>query len=146
MRVRGLALPSEFVSCIERGVLRRERGSWPLRSGRDAFGNQWEAELGEIYETIAVIERESDMLPKHFAPDTANLPEMFSDRPGFIPYISDFSRVLTFAMAGDGAPYCFDFRECSDQPSVIWWDDAYWRRVAPNFITFLDLFDLAQNA
>jgi len=146
MRVRGLTLPSEFLSCVERGLLRRERGSWPLRFGRDAFGNSWESELGEVYETIDKIERQSDLLPKHFAPDFADIPETFSDQPGFIPYITDFSRILVFAVAGDGAPFCFDYRERSDQPSVIWWEDAYWHRVAPDFRTFLDLFDVNQNA
>ena len=146
MRVRGLALPSEFVSCIESGVLRRARGSWPLRFNREAFGNPWEAELGDVYASVGDIERESDLLPKHFGPDTGDVPEMFSDEPGFIPYISDFSRILAFAIAGDGAPYCFDYRGPSDQPSVIWWDDVYWRRVAPDFTKFLGLFDVNQNA
>jgi hypothetical protein len=81
MRVRGLALPSEFVRCIASGVLRRERGSWPLQFGRDAFGNSWEAELGNVYETVGEIERASEQLPKHFDPDTGDVPEMFSSEP-----------------------------------------------------------------
>ena len=127
-------------------VHRRERGSWPPRSHRDAFGNPWEASLGDVYETIGDIERESDQLPRHFPPEIGDIPELSSDAPGFIPYITDFGRILTFAISGDGAPYCFDYRANADLPSIIWWDDAYWRCVAPDFVTFLDLFDLNQSS
>jgi hypothetical protein len=146
MRVRGFTLPKEFVSCVETGQLRRSRGSWPLRGNRDAFGNHWESELGEIYSTVEDIQRESDLLPRYFSPDIRDVPEMFADAPGFIPYISDFSRILTFAISGDGAPFCFDYREDDRQPSIIWWDDAYWRCVSPDFTKFLSLFDVTQNA
>jgi hypothetical protein len=71
---------------------------------------------------------------------------MFSDAPGFIPYIFDFSHILTFANSGDGALFCFDYRDHDVKPSIIWWDDAYWRRVAPSFKEFLSLFDVKQNA
>jgi hypothetical protein len=124
MKVRGLILPSQFISSIQCGSLRRERGSWQLRDGRDAYANPWEAELGEIYETAERIQRESALLPRHFAPDVANTPEGFASKLGFIPYIIDFGRILAFGIAGDGA-----------EPSIIWWDDAYWRRVAPSFAT-----------
>jgi hypothetical protein len=146
MQVRALTLPTEFVRCIEDRALRRPRGSWQLRVNRDAFGNRLEAELGKVYETVRDIERESDRLPKDFGPAAGDFPDTCSNEPGFIPYISDFSRILAFAIAGDGAPYCFDYREQINQPSIIWWDDAYWRRVAPNFATFLGLFDMKQNA
>jgi hypothetical protein len=146
MRIRGFTLPAEFVSCVESGQLRRARGSWPLRDDRDAFGNHWQSELSEIYGTASDIERESDLLPRHFQPDAGDGPDMFSDAPGFIPYISDFGRILTFGTSGDGAPFCFDYREHDRIPSIIWWDDAYWRRVAPNFREFLSLFDVNQNA
>jgi len=147
MQIRRITLPSDFVTCVEKGVLRRKRGSWPLRFNRDAFGNPWASELGKVYENEKDIERESDLLPKHFPPmEETRVPEMFSDTPGFIPYISDFSQILIFAISGDGAPYCFDYREQSNSPTIIWWDDANWRRVAPDFKTFLGLFDFRQNA
>jgi len=100
MRVRGLALPRGFVSCVERGALRRELGCWLLRLDRDEFGNPWESELCNVYETVSEIERKSDLLPKHFPPEIGELPEMFSDVPGFIPYICDFSRILAFGVSG----------------------------------------------
>jgi hypothetical protein len=142
MRVRGFTLPKEFVNFVESGQLRRKRRCWPPRDDHDAFGNRLESELGEIYETVEDIQRESDLLPRHFSPDIGDVPEMSLDAPGFIPYIFDFSRILTFAISGDGAPFCFDYREHDCQPSIIWRADAYWRCVAPNFTEFLRLFDV----
>jgi hypothetical protein len=145
MQIRGLTLPREFVGCIESGILRRARGSWQLRELHDAYGNPLETELGEVYETPERIQRESDLLPQHFQLDVADLPDAFSSAPGFIPYITDFSRIIAFGIAGDGAPFAFDYRD-SAEPSIIWWDDAYWRRVAPSFSEFLSLFHVEQNA
>ena len=145
MQIRGLTLPEQFVACIESGVLRRDRGSWHLREQQDAYGQHLETELGKVYETPEQIERESAKLSQDFPPEFANLPEEFSAVPGFVPYITDFSRLLTFGRAGDGAAFCFDYR-ASVEPSIIWWDDAYWRLIAPSFITFISLFRIELNA
>ena len=56
--------------------------------------------------------------------------------------IVDFSQIVCFAIAGGGEPFCFDFRESPNPPSVIWWDDVFWRKVSPEFEAFLQLFDL----
>src|SRR5438034_453169 len=61
-----------------------------------------------------------------------------ANRRGFIPFITDFSEIVQFGYAGDGAAYCFDYRENPDEPSIIHWNEAYWRRVAPHFQYFLD--------
>lgn len=145
MQIRGMTLPRPFIDCVQSGTLRRDQGSWQLTDGRDAYGNPLETELGQIYETAEQIQRESALLPRDFPPDLADLPDEFASAPGFIPYITDFDRVLTFAMSGDGAPYCFDYRESAD-PSIIWWDDAYWRRIAPSFSPFLSLFHVERIA
>jgi hypothetical protein len=141
MRVRSFTLPKEFVVYVESDLLKRQKGSWPLRENRDAFGNHWESELGEVYKTPDKIDRESDLLPRHFSKNFGDVPEMFADSPGFIPYILDFRHILTFGISGDGAPFCFDYREHDCEPSIIWWDDAYWRRIALDFTEFLRLFD-----
>ncbi len=66
--------------------------------------------------------------------------------PGAIPDIVDFRGVVCFGMSGDGAPFCFDSRERGTEPRVIWWDDVYWRVVAPDFASFLPLFDLQDGS
>ena len=73
-------------------------------------------------------------------------PSEWQNEPRFIPDIVDFSKIVCFGMSADGAPFCFDFRDNLEQPSVIWWADAYWRRVAPDFDSFVALLDLDKDA
>ncbi len=108
------------------------------------YGNLLETKLGQVFDTPARIKEETDSLPVHFAPDGyygESLPDMAG--PGAIPDIVDFVEIVCFAIAGGGEPFCFDYRESSDQPSVTWWDDVYWRRVSPDFEAGLQLFDLS---
>ncbi|MBL8019919.1 MAG: SMI1/KNR4 family protein [Leptospirales bacterium] len=57
-----------------------------------------------------------------------------------IPDIVDFTHIVCFGTSGDGAPFCLDYRQDSSKPSVLWWDDIYWRRIAPDVDSFLELF------
>ena len=114
-----------------------------MRSNCDAFGQFLETELGEVYDTPAKIERETAELPVGFEPKGGygeSRAELAG--PGAIPDIVDFSGVLCIGMSGDGAPFCLDYRGAQTEPRVIWWDDVYWRVVAPDFASFLALFDL----
>src|SRR5690606_288217 len=101
-----------------------------------------ETELGEVSRTVEQIKIETDVLPTHFQPDGyygESLPDMAG--PGAIPDIVDFSQIVCFGIAGGGEPFCLDYRSSPQRPSVIWWDDVYWRRVSPDFGAFLELFD-----
>jgi hypothetical protein len=87
--------------------------------------------------------RETAAPSQHFRPDGhfgESVPEMAG--PETIPDIIDFSGIVCFSMSSDGAPLCLNYRESPDCPRAIWWDDVYWRIIAPDFETFLDLFDL----
>ncbi|MNF08811.1 SMI1 / KNR4 family protein [compost metagenome] len=57
-----------------------------------------------------------------------------------MPDIIDFTEIICFGMAGDGSPFCFDYRGGRSAPSVILWDDDYWRKIANSFEDFLLLF------
>jgi len=141
--VNGFRLPDSFLQAVASGCLRREVGSWQLRSDRDAFGQKLEAELGEVYDTLTKIKRATAELPHGFEPNGVygeSPAEMAG--PGAIPDIVDFRGVVCFGMSGDGAPFCFDYRGEPAEPRVIWWDDVYWRVVAPDFASFLSLLDL----
>ena len=143
MKINGLNLPSLFVDTISEGRLKREIGSWKLIRDIDAFGNPLETSLGEVFDTYERIRKETDELPTGFKADGYyGEPALDLEGPGAIPDILDFSKILCFAISGDGSPFCFDYRENIDEPSVIWWDDVYWRRVAQNFGSFLALFSL----
>ena len=143
MKVREFVIPALLVAMISDGRLRREIGSWPLRRERDHYGNLWESELGEVYHSAVEIKQTTEKLPVGFDPELEGAEDEWSSAAGFIPYINDFSKIVEFGMSGDGAPFCLDYREQPDEPSVIWWDDVYWRRVAPSFADFIALFDLS---
>lgn len=53
-----------------------------------------------------------------------------------------FAGIVCFGVSSDGSPFCLDCREDASLPSIIWWDDCYWRRVAPTMPTFLKLLDM----
>ncbi|MGC5701690.1 SMI1/KNR4 family protein [Pseudomonas sp. NFXW11] len=67
-------------------------------------------------------------------------PGDLNEGPGAIADLTDFSHIACFAMAGDGSPFCFDFRQDRKEPSVICWDDDYWRKISNSFEDFIQLF------
>lgn len=142
MIVNGHELPLALVQAIQNRRLRRDRGSWPLLEEHDAYGNHFESELGEVFDTLSKLTDETNALPKGFKSDGC-YGESNSELQGLgaIPDILDFKDIICFAMAADGSPFCLDYRDKPERPSVIWWDDVYWRRVAPDFESFLALFD-----
>jgi hypothetical protein len=107
----------------------------------DAYGNPWYADL-EIYPTPAVIERQNRLIEENMRMDP-NTPRPGGPGhcPGFIPYIDDYSQIVCFGASGSGEPYCFDFRDNPDKPSIIKWDDVYWTRIAPDFESLLTLLE-----
>ena len=136
------ALPELFARMCKEGAFSRTRGSWLLKEEVDFFGNALETELGEVFCTGEMRARETARLPACFETD-GDYGESRVDlrNPGTIPDIVDFEKILVFAISSDGAPFCFDFRESEVEPSVIWWDDIYWRLLAPNFAAFVSLFE-----
>jgi hypothetical protein len=142
MRVNNFTLPEEFVECTNSGKLQRTRGSWKLRKERDGYSNHLETELAQIFATVEELNAHTSALRDDFQPDGFyGASEKASGAPGAIPNILDFSKIVCFGISGDGAPFCFDFRDDAERPSVIWWDDNYWRRVSPDFRSFLKLFN-----
>ncbi len=143
MTVHGHVIPSLLLNLLAQGRLKRERGSWPLLVEKDHYGFRLETDLGFVYPSIEIIEQETAKLPQGFPLETVDDSDDFAEEPGFIPCITDFSAIVEFAIAADGAPFCLDYRENHSAPSVIYWDDTYWRRLAPTFEDFISLFDLS---
>jgi hypothetical protein len=154
--VNGLELPTSFVEFLrdEPGLLRELKGKV------DAYGNPFEADFATDLERVASetdlatdLERigheTADLAPNFGVADKWSPEEVLSQTdkertsPGFIPYIDDFSKIVQFGRTMAGAPFCFDFRENAREPSIIHWADygSYWRRIAPNFDTFISLFE-----
>lgn len=146
MTINGMQLPPLFVECVKTGRLRRSVGSWQLKNDVDDYHNPLESELGQIFPDEVRILKETRALSNYFEKDgcygePVEL-NMSRDQPGFIPDIVDFDEIVCFGISADGSPFCFDYRENKEEPRVIWWDDIYWRRVAPDFAAFLELFDI----
>ena len=145
MKLNNLELPKPYLSGIETGIFKRDIGSWILQKHEDAYGNMLETEIGEVFDTIEKIKSETAILPIGFKRDEFyGKPTPDLQGPGAIPDILDFSKIICFAISSDGSPFCFDYRE-SDIPNIIWWDDTYWRRIAPDFNSFLNLFKMKKS-
>ena len=147
MIVNELKLPESFATAVKSTRLKRTKGSWQLRKECDSYGNPLETELGEVYRTPKRIKNETAGLTVQFEPNDyygKSLADFAG--PGAIPDIVDFAEILCFGIAGGGEPFCFDYRETTKTPSVIWWDDVYWRRVSPDFDAFLKLFDTTKGS
>jgi hypothetical protein len=161
MTVNGLKLPDAFVALIDRPepivwwVPKGGNEQWVFRGGEggvhwapkgDAAPHDYLDDL-ELIGSLATIEEETNGLPVAFhiaeytPEEIAEWNAERANRRGFIPFITDFSQIVQFGYAGDGAAYCFDYREDPDEPSIIHWNDGYWRRVAPSFQQFNGLFE-----
>lgn len=145
MEINGLTLPSLFVQAIQQGQFRRGRSSWLLHEDVDAYGNDLQLYL-TFYQRVKDIIEATNALSKDFQADGYyGNPEYEENLPGAIPDILDFTYIVDIGDGGDGSPVCLDYREDRREPSVIWWADAYWRRVAPDLASFLRLFDFTKR-
>lgn len=133
-------IPSEFLAFAanfakEKGVCNLE-----LKEEIDAFGNPLEVELSRLYTDKKMIIEKSAKLKNDFpiTPDYGVSKEP-QPTPGAIPDIVNFEKIFCFGVSGDGASFCFDFRQ--SPPSIIWWDDDHWRILAENFKDFIELFE-----
>ncbi|MEH6446597.1 MAG: SMI1/KNR4 family protein [Oceanospirillaceae bacterium] len=126
---------------INSGELFRKIGSWNLKSNIDSYGNILETEFSSLLSTEQEILDATIQLSKDFVADGDYGAETDDNYPGSIPDIIDFSKVVCFGFSGDGSPFCFDFRDSSNEPSIIWRDDIYWRKLSPNLNSFLLLLE-----
>jgi hypothetical protein len=164
MTVNGLRLPDAFVALIDRPepltdwVLKGGDQAWIYKGGEgglywipsgDAFDSADPLWCLSTYrfKSLAEIEEATGKLPVTFhvaeytAEEIAEWDAEYAHLPGFLPFISDFSRIVYFCDNGMAEALCFDYRQNPDEPSVIHWDEAYWRRFAPNFDYFISLFE-----
>lgn len=137
MLVNGFRLPSAFVDAVSR----TDAGApLMLREEVDAYGNQFGMTALELLSDPTAITEETARLSEDFRSEN-NADYLFADSDGLVPWIEDFSKIVCFGHMGERDPVCFDFRNDPEDPSVIYWADAYWRRLAPSFQAFLDLFE-----
>ena len=145
MVVNGFQLPAAFVQLCEAICDGEEGPFWEQIRRFDAYGSPWWADL-TINSDEETIRENTEFLTRAFEKDGFQQANVHSDEPGFIFDFTDVSRLVWFGRTGSGEPFCFDFRGNHEEPSVIHWTDAYWRRVAPNFVSFIALFVPADEA
>jgi hypothetical protein len=142
MTVNGFELPAAFVQLSKATERGEAPDRWGLKENVDAYGQPWENYGVEILTD-----------PKEIADDTCWLERKYREdhgfrnsieargAPGFINDFTGVSHFVRFATSPTGEFYCFDFGGDPREPSVVYWDTGgYWRRLAPNFSSFLALF------
>lgn len=141
MQMNGMDLPIEYVAFTAR--YRNAAGFCNLRLKEelDSFGNVLQTELAHIYMDEVELTAQTAQLEAFFTGDGCyGEPGSGSAGPGAIADIVDFTEVICFGMAGDGSQFCLDYRGARSAPSVILWDDDYWRKISNSFEDFLLLF------
>jgi hypothetical protein len=143
MKVKDLMLPQSFVEFAKQTQPLNGSCGLDLIKKFDSFGNQLETELATVYIDTKSIEKETAELSLHFVNDGYyGIDDENIEMPGAISDIVCFDKIVCFGMSGDGAPFCFDFRENKNTPSIIWWDDTFWRKISNSFSEFLSLFGI----
>jgi SMI1/KNR4 family protein SUKH-1 len=159
--VNGLKLPAAFVALIDRPqpivwwIPKGGRKRWIYKGGED--GLYWiptsDTDSDDGLESLLLlwslteVEEKTNRLPVAFhiaeytPEEIAKMDARSAHKPGFLPFITDFSQIVRFGSMGEDEDCCFDYRENGDEPSIIRWNEAYWRREAPNFDAFISLFD-----
>jgi hypothetical protein len=161
MTINGLKLPDDFVALIDRPKPlihwdpKEGNLAWTYKGGEgnrywvpnsDSESDDWLDSL-QLFESLSEVEEETNNLPVtfHVAEYTPEEIEegnaRYAHLPGFLPFITDFSKIVYFGNTASREAFCFDYRENAGEPSIIHWDDAYWRRFAPDFSSFMSLFE-----
>ncbi|MGK5006968.1 SMI1/KNR4 family protein [Janthinobacterium sp. LB2P70] len=141
MQINGLDVPSEYVAFAARYRDAQGFCNLRLKPERDSFASVLQTELAQIYTDAPELTVRTAKLGVCFVADGCyGQPGSVSAEPGAMADIVDFTEIICFGMAGDGSPFCFDYRGARGAPSVILWDDDYWRKISNSFEDFLLLF------
>jgi hypothetical protein len=144
VEVYGFQLPASFVQLYQAIRERKLDSIWVQKGRVDAYGRPWKPRGLTIVPNLEVIREVTAMLPRFYHAEHRFQQDAreHGNKPGFIADFTDVSKLVWFGRTGSGEPYCFDFGDNPEEPSVIFWDE-YWRRVAPNFASFIVLFQPA---
>jgi hypothetical protein len=139
----GFELPATFVQLCE--AIRRGEApdEWELREDLDAYGHPFRIPNLMLFTKVDRIARQTCAMASEFrVEDGFEWSEEERRRPGFIQDCTAVDKFVQFGKSDTGEPVCFDFGADPQEPSVVTWthSDCYWRRIAPNFTTFMELF------
>lgn len=141
LTINGLQLPASYCALAAKYEDIEGFCNLKLKNPKDSFGYPLECELAQIYSNEQKLKEITDSLNKYFVPDGyyGELDNNHTD-PESLKDITDFKKIVCFGIAGDGSQFCFDFRDCANAPTVIWWEDDHWRKISNSFEEFICLF------
>jgi hypothetical protein len=137
--VNGLKLPWTFVELIN---LTDQPFNWVPKDGEwgvEAYGEALDVLPLEIYTSLEMTEWATAQLQTLYG--EGRFHQLPADAKKHDFDLSDISKIVWFGQTASGEAYCFNYQENPSEPSVIYWDDGCWRRVAPNFESFISLFE-----
>src|SRR5205809_3239115 len=112
MDVKGLQLPAALVQMIHDGET-----AWMLKKLVDAYGDEFNTDdTLDLYGDLETIRQKMAELRRRFPPGYEKEANGDPNRPGFIPYILDFSQIVPFAYTGSGDTYWLDYRDNHQEP------------------------------
>jgi hypothetical protein len=143
MEVNGFRLPADYAQLCEASQRGEAPDEWVLRDNLDAYGHPWENAGLVLYEDPELMAVETRALERMFREEDRfqHDEEMCRNEPGFIEDFTGIDHYLRIGVSNVGEVYCLDFGADPKEPSVVYWDgEGYWRRVAPDFRSFIALF------
>ena len=141
LTINGLQLPASYCALAAKYEGFYGFCNLKLKKPKDSFGYPLECELAQIYSNEQKHKEITGSLNNYFVPDGyyGELDSNDTD-PESLKDITDFKKIVCFGIAGDGSQFCFDFRDCANVPTVIWWEDDHWRKISNSFEEFICLF------
>jgi hypothetical protein len=139
----GFPLPAAYMQLVE--AIRRGEApdEWELRADLDAYGYPFRIPEIMLFTDVDQMAKETRYIAWAFREDD-RLGQSDEERhqPGFIQDFTGVDNFVQFGNSVTGDPVCFDFGADPQEPSVVTWthSDLYWRRIAPNFTAFMELF------
>src|SRR5260370_38867353 len=130
MTVNGLKLPDAFVALIDRPeplsywTPKGDNEAWTYKGGEgglywipkdDPDSGDWLADL-ELFKSLAEVEEKTNRLSvtlhlSEYTPEEiAEWDARYAKRRGWIPFITDFSKIVCCGQTDLGEAYCFDYR------------------------------------
>jgi hypothetical protein len=146
MVINGLPIPEAVLAAIRSGRLRPDRERWRPRDrlvfwplSDENFGH---SDYVRVYGSVEAMEEATAWQVPLFADKGNWWSGHWSRDKSKPPYIPDSSKVMCIGEAGFDNPICLDFQPSVTRPQVIMLNDlATWEVIAPDFESFLALFD-----
>ena len=151
VHINGHLVPEPLLVAIEKFARARAKdwehflwpgGGWPLRQRADLRGVWREGKIRLFLYPIAELAGENDEVSLLCIWRYANACAT-SMRPEPHRVVAKCEGILCFGDFGVDSQLCLDYGQSPDDPPIIWLDNAgVWQKLAPNFESFLALFEI----